>query len=103
MKILLDACVPMPLRRHLGDHSVEHASRRGWQEVKNGELLKLAEAEFDLFITSDKNLGYQQNIAVRKIAILVLWTNDWPSLMTRAKEIEDAVNSMSPAEFRELA
>ncbi|MGV3662878.1 MAG: DUF5615 family PIN-like protein [Prosthecobacter sp.] len=103
MKILLDACVPMPLRKHLGTHTIDHASRRGWQEVKNGELLKLAEAEFDLFITSDKNLGYQQNIRARKIAILVLWTNDWPSLLERTQDIAQAVDGMQPGEFLELA
>ncbi len=76
MKILLDACVPLPLGRFLRRHTVEHASRRGWQEAKNGELLALAEMEFDLFITSDRNLSYQQNLVGRRLAILVLWTND---------------------------
>lgn len=102
MKVLLDECVPVPLWRHLGSHEVEHTIRRGWQHVKNGELLKLAEAEFDLFITSDKNLGYQQNIQSRRIAILVLWTNDWPKLLARISDIVAAVNAMQPGEFREM-
>lgn len=101
MRILLDACVPMPLHKHLRPHIVEHASRRGWQEVKNGDLLKLAEAEFDLFVTSDKNMSYQQNISARQIAILVLWTNDWPSLLGRM-QVQRAVNDMQPGAFNEL-
>lgn len=102
MKVLLDECVPVPLWRHLHGHDVEHTIRRGWQHAKNGELLKLAEAEFDLFITSDKNLGYQQNIQSRRIAILVLWTNDWPKLLSRISDIVAAVNAMQPGEFREM-
>lgn len=103
MKILLDECVPVPLWRHLTGHDVEHTIRRGWQHVKNGELLKLAEAEFDLLITSDKNLGYQQNMQSRHIAILVLWTNDWPKLLARVSEIVAAVAAMLPGDYLEMS
>ncbi len=76
MRILLDACVPRPLRNFLPTHTVRTAQEMGWGTLKNGDLLQAAEKEFDAFLTSDHNLNYQQNVASRKIAILVLPTND---------------------------
>lgn len=102
MRILLDACVPLPLWRFLRHHSVEHANRCGWREVKNGELLALAEAEFSLFITSDQNLSYQQNLTGRRLAILALWTNDWNALKARGEDIARAADAMLPGGFLEL-
>ncbi|HXI71070.1 MAG TPA: hypothetical protein VNN22_12010 [Verrucomicrobiae bacterium] len=78
MKVLLDACVPRPLRKFLPDHIVQTAQEMGWGQLKNGALLQAAEPEFAAFLTSDNNLKYQQNIAGRKLAIRVLPTNDWP-------------------------
>jgi predicted nuclease of predicted toxin-antitoxin system len=74
MKILLDACVPRPLRKFLPDHTVHTTQEMGWGKLKNGALLQAAEPQFDAFLTSDQNLKYQQNIAGRKLAILVLPT-----------------------------
>jgi hypothetical protein len=59
MNILLDECVPWPMHRLLVSHSCTTAQRRGWGGVKNGDLLCLAESEFDLFITSDQGIRYQ--------------------------------------------
>jgi len=56
MKILLDACIPRPLRKFLASHIVQTAKEMGWGELKNGELLKVAEPQFDSFVTSDQNL-----------------------------------------------
>ena len=75
MKILLDECVPLPLRKLLAGHQCHTAQQMGWKSIRNGELLALAEAEFDLFITSDQGLAYQQNLRGRQIAILQLSTN----------------------------
>jgi len=77
VRILLDECVPWPLSKLLPDHQCLNPQKCGWGGVKNGDLLLLAEAEFDLFITSDQNLRYQQNLKGRKIAIIELSTNDW--------------------------
>jgi hypothetical protein len=63
MIILLDACVPRPLRNFLRPHAVHTAQEMGWGQLKNGALLKEEEPRFDVFITSDQNLRYQQNIA----------------------------------------
>jgi hypothetical protein len=102
MKVLLDACVPRPLRKFLSDHTVQTAQEMGWGQLKNGALLQAVEAEFDAFLTSDQNLKYQQNVAGRKIAILVLPTNDWPAIRARTDEIAAKVSGLKPGDFLEL-
>lgn len=67
--------------------------------IKNGDLLKLAEAEFDLFITSDQNLRYQQKLMGRKIAILELSTNDWNSIQSDIDLIRTAIAEMKSSDF----
>ena len=76
MKVLLDACVPLPLRRFLPGHTVRVAQEMGWGQLKNGALLSKAELQFDAFITTDQSMKYQQKVAGRKLAVLVLPTND---------------------------
>jgi len=66
MKVLLDECVPWPIHRLLVGHECRTAQQKGWGGIKNGQLLQLAEAEFELFITADQNLRYQQNLAGRR-------------------------------------
>ena len=103
MKVLFDTCVPRPLRRELPSHSVVRAQELGWGELRNGDLLNAAELEsFDLFVTADKNLRYQQHLPGRRIGILVLPTNAWPKLLKMAAAIAEAVDAMHPGEFREL-
>jgi len=68
VKILLEECVPLPLRKLLVGHECSSAQEMGWKSIKNGELLSLAEAQFDLFITSDQGLAYQLNLRGRRIA-----------------------------------
>ena len=99
MKVLLDECVPWPLAKLLVGHNCTSPHKRGWGGVKNGELLKLAESEFDLFITSDQNLRYQQNLSGRKIAILELSSNDWHSIRSEAERIRLAVDIITPGDF----
>jgi len=73
MRILLDQAVPVPIRLHLAGYEVRTAAQQGWDTLKNGELLAAAEAaNFDVLLTTDKNIRYQQNLAQRKIAIVVL-------------------------------
>jgi predicted nuclease of predicted toxin-antitoxin system len=102
MRILLDECVPWPLSRLLQEHECTTAQRRGWGGIQNGELLRRAEGEFDLFITSDQNLRYQQNLTGRRIAILELSTNDIRRIQAAAELIRSNVQSIQPAEFRHL-
>jgi predicted nuclease of predicted toxin-antitoxin system len=72
MRLLLDECLPRKLKRQFTHHAVKTVPEMGWSGLKNGELLTLAEAEFDVFITADQNLQFQQNLAGRKISVLVL-------------------------------
>ncbi len=73
-----------------------------WKRIKNGELLALAEAHFDLFLTSDQNLRYQQNLEGRRIAILELSTNKLRRLLTAAALVRETLATIQPAEFRRL-
>src|SRR5579864_727738 len=72
MRVLLDECVPRALRRELPGHEVKTVADAGWAGVKNGELLRRAAAQFDVFITIDRNLEYQQNFADILLAVIVV-------------------------------
>ncbi len=102
MRILVDECVPRPIRRALPGHDVLTAQQAGFGGYKNGRLLKAAEDTFDLLITADKNLHYQQNLTDRKLAILLLSTNDMDLILANRDQILETVNHMKHAEFREL-
>ncbi len=72
MRVLFDQAIPVPLRLFLDGHTVRTAAQVGWDRRRNGELLTAAEeAQFDVFLTTDKNLRYQQNLTVRKIAVIL--------------------------------
>jgi predicted nuclease of predicted toxin-antitoxin system len=102
MKILLDECVPWPLHKFLTGHECSTAQQHGWGGIKNGDLLQLAEKEFNLFVTSDQNIRYQQNLAGRQIAILELSTNDYRRIKAATEPIQSAVATIQPKEFRRL-
>jgi hypothetical protein len=102
MKILLDECVPWPMHRLLTGHECRTAQQCGWGGIKNGLLLQRAETEFDLFITSDQNLRYQQNLTGRKISILELSTNKLRRIEAAADVLRSAVASIKPGEFRQF-
>jgi predicted nuclease of predicted toxin-antitoxin system len=72
MKILLDECIDRKLAREFPDYEVKTVPQMGWAGIKNGQLLALAEAEFDIFITVDRNLSFQQNLPQFDIAVIVL-------------------------------
>ena len=72
MKILLDECVDWRLSRLITGHEVKTARQMGWATIKNGELLALASQRFDVFVTVDRNLSFQQNIASFSVAVVVL-------------------------------
>lgn len=74
MKVLLDECVDWRLSRDIIGHEVKTARQMGWETIKNGELLTLASREFDVFVTVDRNLSFQQNLSSFTIAVLVLRT-----------------------------
>jgi predicted nuclease of predicted toxin-antitoxin system len=72
VRILLDECVDWRLSRDLVDHEVKTARQMGWVSIKNGELLALAATAFDVFVTVDRNLSFQQNLSAWPIAVIVL-------------------------------
>ena len=75
MKVLLDECVDWRLSRDIAGHDVKSARQIGWSTVKNGELLKLAAEHFDVFVTVDRNLSFQQNLGSYPIGVIVLKAN----------------------------
>ena len=93
MKILFDQGTPVPLRNHLHLHQVATAYELGWATLKNGELLAAAEINgFEVFVTTDTNLRYQQNLTQRRIAVVVLSTTSWPRIQKSIVEIVKAVD-----------
>jgi len=103
MLVLFDHGVPAPLVPYLIDHTVVKARDRGWDRLSNGDLLAEAErAGFDVFLTADKNIQYQQNLAGRKIAVVVLSTPQWPIVRLHTAEIVAAVNAATPGSYAEV-
>ncbi|MDZ4401045.1 hypothetical protein [Prosthecobacter sp.] len=104
MRILFDQGTPAPLRRHLHPHPVDTTAERGWSMISNGELLKCAEESgYEVFITTDQNLCYQQNLTGRRIGIVVLMATSWPRTQQRIPEILAAVNRVLGGGFEEVA
>jgi hypothetical protein len=102
MRVLFDQATPAPIRPYPEGHTVTTAFRQGWDTLKNGELLAAAEqAGFDLFVTIDKNMRYQQNLADRKIAVIVLGRQQWPHVRPHVQRVVDAVNTAAPGSFAE--
>jgi hypothetical protein len=95
MRILFDQGTPVPLRRYLEGHQVDTAAERGWSDLGNGELLDQAEAEdYDVLVTTDRNIRYQQNLDNREIAILVLLTFRWDILEPHAELVLTTLETM---------
>src|SRR5579884_1901787 len=100
MRILFDHSTPAPLRRHLPGHEVTEAINKGWDTLSNGELLAEAEkAGFEVFITADKNIRYQQNLTRRSIAIVELGTPRWPVVVRYVEKIAAAIAAARPGSY----
>jgi hypothetical protein len=100
MLVLFDHGTPRGLARFLPGHMVRHAKSMGWDRLSNGALLAVAEtAGFEVLVTPDKNLGYQQNLTERRIAIIVLARPQWPQLRLHVERVSAAVNSAKPGDF----
>jgi hypothetical protein len=90
------------MHRLLSGHACSTVQDLGWGGIKNGDLLQRAEGEFDLFVTSDQNIRYQQNLSGRRIAILELSTNDISRIQAASALIEAALEEIQLNEFRQL-
>jgi|SRR5579859_361387 len=103
MRILFDHGTPAPLRLVLKGHAVHKAKDLGWDTLSNGELLKAAEeAAFDLLHTTDKNIHFQQNLAKRSIAIVVLGNPRWPVVRRYVNQVLAAVVAAQPGTYCEV-
>ena len=103
MRILFDNGTPRGVAAALVGHTVEEARSRGWDALRNGELLTAAEiAGFDVLLTTDRNIRYQQNLAGRRIAVVVLSKGRWRLIMRRLPEIVAAVSGAAPGSFTEV-
>jgi len=103
MKILFDQGTPVPLRRSLPAHSVTTAFEQGWSDLENGKLLDAAEQSgFELMVTTDSNLQYQQNLTERRIAIIVLRSTSWPRIQKSTTAIQAAIDRASVGTYEEI-
>jgi len=103
MLVLFDQGTPVPLRHLLQGHVVSTAYELGWSALKNGELLQLAEASgFEVLVTTDSNLKYQQNLSSRKIAIVVLSTTSWPRIKGASDKISAAFGESTVGSYLEV-
>jgi hypothetical protein len=101
MRVLLDECVPRRLKRELPGHEVLTVTEHGWSGIKNGRLLGIADAEFDVFLTVDQNLKYQQNLTAFRIAIILLVArnNRLKTLLPLMPEVREALDKIVAGEF----
>ena len=103
MKILFDQGTPVPLRRFLIGHTVDATYERGWSALANGDLLTTAEQDgYDLLITTDQNLRYQQNLASRRIAIVALLSTSWPRIQRHVDVIRNVVDTLVAGAYHEI-
>lgn len=104
MKILFDQGTPVPLRRYLPGHTIDTAYEKGWSALTNGDLLKIAEQEgYELLVTTDRNLRYQQNLTTRQIAIVVLLSTSWPRIQRQTNRVQALVEAVGPGEYHEVS
>ena len=98
MRVFLDECVDWRLSREIVGHEVKTARQLGWTSIENGELLALASREFDVFVTVDRNLSFQQNIEVLAIAVIVVHavTNRLADLRPLVPQLLAAIASATP-------
>jgi hypothetical protein len=103
MKILFDNGAPKPIARVLAEHDITYARKIGWHELENGELiLRAEEAGYEVLLSTDKNIRYQQNLSGRKIALVVLGNSQWPLVRKHLDKIAAAVNACTPGSYVEV-
>lgn len=99
MKIILDECVPAVVKAALPHRDITTVQLQGWSGVKNGRLLQMVTREFDIFITSDKNLRFQQNLTALDIAIILLPSNQVPVVAALVPVIDSTIGVINRGEF----
>jgi hypothetical protein len=103
MRILFDHGTPVPLRSVLTNHTVKTTKELGWDTLSKGELLNAAEENaFEVLLTTDKNIRYQQNLAGRVIAVVVLSNFRWPILRHYIDRVQAAIDNVRPGSYSEV-
>jgi hypothetical protein len=102
VRVLFDTCVHRPLRQSLPGHHIKTAQEMGWDRLRNGDLIQMAEQGFDALITADQKLKYQQNLKNRKLGIIVLPTNHLRIVILLAPKIALALSQISPGSLVEI-
>ena len=102
MRLLFDGGVPWPLRHHLSGHVCENVHRLGWGTMRNGDLLNAAQGTFDVLVTTDKNLRYQQRVTSRNLAIVVPPTTRNTQVLSIASQIAAAIARLQTGDYVEL-
>ena len=102
MKVLLDECAPKYLKRALTNHDVQTVQEAGWAGFENGELLALAQGHFEVFITADKNLRYQQNLKERTIPIIELPSNALAVVKKLVESIDRLLGQIKKGEYVQM-
>ena len=103
MRVLFDQGTPAPLRTLLSLHQIETAYERGWGQLTNGDLLSAVEREgFEVFVTTDKNLVSQQNLARLPFAIIVLSSTSWPRIRLASDAVGSAIDATRPGTIAEV-
>jgi len=101
-EVILDENLPLSLRRHLNDFDVVTVQYQGWSGVQNGSLMALIDGRFDVFLTADQNLRYQQNLRKRRIAIIELPFIRRRSIPLRVERIGFAIHSAQPGDYIQI-
>ena len=99
MNILPDECTPRVVKKRLPKLNIQTVQEMGWSGLKNGELLAAAEGQFDVFVTTDKNLRHQQNLKGRKLAVLLLPSNQVPIVERLITDIEANLMTIQAGDF----
>jgi hypothetical protein len=101
VRVLFDHNVPHKLKNSLPGHLVRTADQMGWSKLENGQLLQASEDNgFEVMVTGDKNLSYQQNLKHRTLALVILSTNNWNIIKLHTQAVLAAVNAATPGSFR---
>jgi hypothetical protein len=104
MNILFDQGTPVPLRRFLIGHTVNTLVEQGWSTLTNGQLLDAAEQSgYQVFMTTDQNLRYQQNLTNRQLAIVVLGSTSWPRIQAQTATILSVIENSRAGGYYEIA
>ena len=102
MNVLLDECTPRALKWRLPGHTVSTVQEMDWAGLKNGDLLAAANGHFDVFITTDKNLRFQQNLKKYSFAVILLPSNKVPVVLGLTHNIEAVLDTLKAGDFVEI-